>query len=89
MSLLTLQDTGYTYLSIESSDGAKFTGENMDCPRSAQFWVNVELDESRYVPAKWWKFWKPTITFKVFACGGTGDCSNPTPFYQTVKLQEK
>jgi hypothetical protein len=83
MSLCKLPDTGYTYLSIES-EGCKFIGENMDCPRSAQFWVNVELDQERYVPAIWWKFWKPTITFKVFACGGTVD-----PFYKTVRLQEK
>ena len=84
MSLLILPDTGYTYISIESSNGCKFIGENMDCPRSAQFWVNVELDESRYSLAIWWKFWKPTTTFKVFACGGSVE-----PFYQTIKVQEK
>ena len=85
MSLLTLPDKGYTYLKIESDNGgASLTCSDMDNPRSAQFWVNVELDEKRYVPAIWWKFWKLTTTFKVFACGGTID-----PFYQTIKLQEK
>jgi len=83
MSLCKLPDVGYTYLNIES-EGCSFTGESMDNPRSAQFWVDVELDANLYVPAIWWKFWKKTVTFKIFACGGTIDS-----FYQTVKLQYK
>ena len=85
MSLLALPDTGYTYLSIEKSDGSSFewsAGETLN--DNAQFWLDKTLVARDYTPAIWWKFWKPTITFKVFACGGTGD-----PFYQTVKLQEK
>ncbi len=86
MSLLTLPTTGYTYLSIESDEPNNAGFEWNAGPSrkdNAQFWVNVGLDERRYVIAKWWKFWKPTITFKVFACG---DCKD---FSQIVRVQEK
>ena len=84
MRLLQLPDVGYTYIFIEYNGGTKLTCKNLENLYSAQFWVDVELDEDKYSLAVWWKFWKPAITFKVFACGGTVD-----PFYQTVKLQEK
>ena len=84
MSLLTLPDTGYTYLGIEYGATSNFIGEDLTLPNTAQFWVDVVLDEDRFTIAIWWKFWKPAITFKVFACGGTVD-----PFYRTVRLQLK
>lgn len=87
MSLCKLPDTGYTYLSIESNEphNAGFEwNAGLSKRDNAQYWIDIGLGQERYVPAVWWKFWKPTITFKVFACGGTVD-----PFYKTVRLQEK
>lgn len=83
MSLLTLPNTGYTYLSIESNNADLEWNAGPSRKDNAQFWVDVGLDEGRYVIAKWWKFWKPAITFKVFACG---DCKD---FSQIVRVQEK
>lgn len=84
MSLLKLPDTGYNYLSIESEDQSRESTWNggKSGQDNAQFWLDYHLKD--YSLVVWWKFWKPTITFKVFACGGSVE-----PFYQTVKLQEK
>jgi len=84
MSLLTLPETWYLYVSIGKEDTNIVVGQYLDNPNSAQFWLDTELDEKRYVLASWWKFWKKTTTFKVFACG----CETE-PFYQTIKLQYK
>lgn len=84
MSLCKLPSTGYCYLSVEHSKETLYWSTGNVSGDNAQFWIDKELDENKYVPAVWWKFWKPTITFKVFACGGTVD-----PFYKTVRLQEK
>lgn len=85
MSLCKLPDTGYTYCSVSSDNWCEtIWSAGTNGKDHAQFWIDSDLSEDLYVPAKWWKFWKPTITFKVFACGGTTE-----PFYKTVKLQEK
>jgi hypothetical protein len=84
MSLLALPESGYTYLNITSSEGWSFTGEGLDQSDSAQWWVDSQLSEKEYIPAIWWKFWKKTTTFRVFACGGT-----TTHFSQTIALHHK
>lgn len=84
MSLCKLPAKGYTYLSVEGSVSSFKWSAGETLKDNAQLWLDETLTARDYTPAVWWKFWKPTITFKVFACGGTVD-----PFYKTVRLQEK
>lgn len=85
MSLCKLPDSNYTYLSIVCSNGcATYWNANTGKQDSPQFWIDREIDTKYYQPAVWWKFWKKTTSFKVFACGGT-----VVPFYKTILVQEK
>lgn len=84
MSLCKLPDTGYKYLRIEQSGQTFIWKTGTDEKDEAQFWIDSELDEKIFVPAVWWKFWKPTITFRVFAYGWVG-----RSFSQVIKVQEK
>lgn len=84
MSLCKLPDVGYSYLSVTTGYWEFVWSNGATYQDNAQFWLDKELNNRKYEPAKWWKFWKPVTTFKVFACGGSVD-----PFYQTIYLQEK
>jgi len=84
MSLCKLPDKGYTYLTVESSEGHDaIWNSGLSGKDNAQFWLDRTIDDRKYELAFCWKFWKPIITFKVFACGGSVH-----PFYTTIKVQE-
>lgn len=85
MQLITLPNTKFTYLTIKGDNFETIYTSGSEKVENAQFIVDSELSCDKYQHAKWWRFWKKTKSFSVFACVGVNNQS----FFVMLRLQEK